>query len=117
MSARPWPGSDSGISKVIENALEGSSLPPLLLAWVVAVLIPVAIGSATVATITASGILAGVAGDLSNTQTSLLVLAIGSGSLFFSHVNDAGFWLVKEHFGVSVLENIKTWSIMRPSSR
>jgi GntP family gluconate:H+ symporter len=78
----------------------------------VAVLIRLATGSATVATITASGVLAPLAADLSAGQTSLLVLAIGSGSLFFSHVNDAGFWLVKEYFRVSVVENIKTWSAM-----
>ena len=71
----------------------------LLLAWLVAVLIRLATGSATVATVTASGILAPLVADLSTGETSLLVLAIGSGSLFFSHVNDAGFWLVKEYFG------------------
>jgi gluconate:H+ symporter, GntP family len=103
---------DSGIADVIERAVEGSSLSPLLLAWVVAVMIRLSTGSATVATITASGILSGVAGDLSTSHTALLVLAIGSGSLFFSHVNDAGFWLVKEYFGVSVGQNLKTWSIM-----
>ena len=104
--------SDSGISDVIKNAVEGSTLSPLLLAWFVAVLIRLATGSATVATITASGILAEVAGDLSNTHTSLLVLAIGSGSLFFSHVNDAGFWLVKEYFGMNVVQTLKSWSVM-----
>ncbi len=75
-------------------------------------LIRLATGSATVATITASGILADVAGGLSHTHTSLLVLAIGSGSLFFSHVNDAGFWLVKEYFGMNVVQTLKSWSIM-----
>ncbi|MFY9916699.1 MAG: gluconate:H+ symporter [Nocardioidaceae bacterium] len=104
--------SDSGISDVIKNAVEGSTLSPLFLAWFVAVLIRLATGSATVATITASGILADVAGGLSHTHTSLLVLAIGSGSLFFSHVNDAGFWLVKEYFGMNVVQTLKSWSIM-----
>jgi GntP family gluconate:H+ symporter len=103
---------DSGISDVIKDAVEGSTLSPLFLAWFVAVLIRLATGSATVATITASGILAGVAGDLTETHTALLVLAIGSGSVFFSHVNDAGFWLVKQYFNVSLFENIETWSLM-----
>ena len=85
----------------------------LLLAWLVAVLIRLATGSATVATVTASGA-HGAAGrrHLSTGETSLLVLAIGSGSLFFSHVNDAGFWLVKEYFGLSVGQTIKSWSLM-----
>jgi GntP family gluconate:H+ symporter len=103
---------DTGIGTVIADAVRDSSLSVLVLAWLVAVLIRLATGSATVATITASGVLAPLAADLSAGQTSLLVLAIGSGSLFFSHVNDAGFWLVKEYFRVSVVENIKTWSAM-----
>jgi GntP family gluconate:H+ symporter len=103
---------DSGISKVIASWVQGSSLSPLLLAWFVAVLIRLATGSATVATVTTAGILAPVATTLSNSHLSLLVLAIGAGSLFFSHVNDAGFWLTKEYFGLSVGQNIKTWSIM-----
>jgi GntP family gluconate:H+ symporter len=103
---------DSGISDVIRKAVEGSNLSALFLAWLVAVMIRLATGSATVATITASGILSGVATDLSTSHTALLVLAIGAGSLFFSHVNDAGFWLVKEYFGVTVGQNLKTWSIM-----
>jgi GntP family gluconate:H+ symporter len=67
---------------------------------------------ATVATVTASGILAPLVTNLSTGETSLLVLAIGSGSLFFSHVNDAGFWLVKEFFGLSVGQTLKSWSLM-----
>ena len=103
---------DTGIGQVISNAVKGSSVSVLLLAWIVAVLIRVATGSATVATVTASGVLAPLAAGLSTSHVSLLVLAIGSGSLFFSHVNDAGFWLVKEYFGVSVVQNLKTWSAM-----
>jgi GntP family gluconate:H+ symporter len=78
----------------------------------VAVGIRLATGSATVATITAAGIVAPLATTLSPAQLSLVVLAIGSGSLFFSHVNDAGFWLVKEYFGMTVGQTIKTWSVM-----
>ena len=75
-------------------------------------LIRLATGSATVATVTASGILAPLAAGMSTPEVSLLVLAIGAGSLFFSHVNDAGFWLVKEYFGLTVGQTIKTWSMM-----
>ncbi|GAA4350480.1 GntP family permease [Angustibacter luteus] len=103
---------DTGIGGAIGDAIAGSSISPLLLAWVVAVLIRLATGSATVATITAAGIMAPLAGSMSNGETSLLVLAIGSGSLFFSHVNDAGFWLVKEYFGLTVGQTIKSWSVM-----
>lgn len=103
---------DSGIADVIKDAVEGSDVSPLLLAWVVAVLIRLATGSATVATITTAGIMESVAADLTQSHTALLVLAIGAGSLFFSHVNDAGFWLVKEYFGLTVGQNIKTWSVM-----
>lgn len=103
---------DTGIGGVLAKAIAGSSVSPLLLAWVVAVLIRLATGSATVATVTASGILAPLAQTLSTGHTSLLVLAIGSGSLFFSHVNDAGFWLVKEYFGMTVGETIRSWSVM-----
>jgi GntP family gluconate:H+ symporter len=103
---------DTGIGKVLASSIASSSLSPLLLAWLVAVLIRVATGSATVATVTASGILAPLATTMSTGNTSLLVLAIGSGSLFFSHVNDAGFWLVKEYFGLTVGETIRSWSLM-----
>ncbi|RVW04749.1 GntP family permease [Rhodococcus spongiicola] len=103
---------DTGIGDVIANAIQDSMLPVLFLAWLVAVLIRVATGSATVATVTASGILAPVAAGLSTTHVSLMVLAIGAGSLFLSHVNDAGFWLVKEYLGVTVVQNLKTWTVM-----
>ena len=103
---------DSGISKVIASWVSGSTVSPLLLAWFVAVLIRLATGSATVATVTTAGILQPVTSTLSTTHVSLLVLAIGAGSLFFSHVNDAGFWLTKQYFGLTVRENIASWSLM-----
>ncbi len=103
---------DTGIAEVVADFVKDSGVSVLLLAWLVAVLIRVATGSATVATITAAGIMAPIAGDLGSTEVSLLVLAIGAGSVFFSHVNDAGFWLVKEFFGLSVVQTIKSWSIM-----
>jgi GntP family gluconate:H+ symporter len=103
---------DSGLGDLIADWAKDSGISVLLLGWVVAVLIRVGTGSATVATVTASGILAPLAHTLSTGETSLLVLAIGAGSLFFSHVNDAGFWLVKEYFGMSVGQTLRTWSVM-----
>ena len=103
---------DTGIAKLLANGITGSSVSPLLMAWLVAVVIRLATGSATVATVTAAGILEPVAATMPSTHAALLVLAIGCGSVFFSHVNDAGFWLIKEYFGISVGENIKSWSLM-----
>jgi gluconate:H+ symporter, GntP family len=103
---------DTGIGRTIADWVDGSGVSVLVLGWLVAVLIRLATGSATVATVTASGILAPLVTGLSTGDTSLLVLAVGSGSLFFSHVNDAGFWLVKEYFGLSVGQTIKSWSLM-----
>ncbi|WP_076260192.1 GntP family permease [Intrasporangium flavum] len=103
---------DTGIGQLVADWIAQSGLSVLLLAWLVAVLIRLATGSATVATVTASGILAPLAAGMPATQVSLMVLAIGAGSVFFSHVNDAGFWLVKEYFGMKVGQTIKTWSLM-----
>jgi GntP family gluconate:H+ symporter len=103
---------DAGVGKAITQAANGANISALLLGWLVAVGIRLATGSATVATISAAGIVAPLAAGMNSSHTALLVLAIGSGSLFFSHVNDAGFWLVKEFFGMSVGQTIKTWSVM-----
>lgn len=103
---------DGGTSTAIGKVAVALSLSALLLGWIVAVLIRVATGSATVATVTAAGIVAPLAAGLPPAQLALVVLAVGAGSLFFSHVNDAGFWLVKEYFGLSIWETIKTWSVM-----
>jgi len=103
---------DSGVGNLIAKWAEGSHFSPLLLGWLVAVGIRLATGSATVATITAAGIVAPLAAGLDKPTVALLALAVGAGSLFFSHVNDAGFWLVKEYFGMTVGETIKSWSVM-----
>ncbi|MEU1811206.1 SLC13 family permease [Micromonospora sp. WMMD1076] len=103
---------DAGVGNLVADAAEGANLSPLLLGWLVAVGIRVATGSATVATITAAGIVAPLAATLQGPEVALLALAIGCGSLFFSHVNDAGFWLVKEYFGLTVGQTIKSWSVM-----
>lgn len=103
---------DGGTGTAIAKIAVAASLSALVLGWIIAVLIRLATGSATVATVTAAGIIAPVATGLAPTQLALVVLAIGAGSLFFSHVNDAGFWLVKEYFGLTVGQTIKTWSVM-----
>jgi len=103
---------DGGTGDAIAKIAVAANLSVLVLGWIIAVLIRLATGSATVATVTAAGIVVPLAADLSATHLSLLVLAIGAGSLFFSHVNDAGFWLVKEYFGLTVGQTIKTWSVM-----
>ncbi len=103
---------DGGTGAAIAKIALAAGLSTLLLGWIVAVLIRLATGSATVATVTAAGIVAPLAAGLAPTQLSLVVLSVGAGSLFFSHVNDAGFWLVKEYFGMTVSQTIKTWSIM-----
>ena len=103
---------DSGIADIIAAWIEQAAVPALLAGWLVAVAVRLATGSATVATITAAGIMKPLAADMPPTGVALLVLAIGAGSVFLSHVNDAGFWLVKEYFGMSVGQTFKTWSLM-----
>ena len=103
---------DAGVGRVIADWAQGAHLSVLLLGWLVAVGIRLATGSATVATVTAAGIVGSLASTLTPAHLALLVLAIGCGSLFFSHVNDAGFWLIKEYFGLSVGQTLKSWSVM-----
>jgi gluconate:H+ symporter, GntP family len=104
---------DSGISKEITNVATAVHLSPLLFGWLVAALIRLATGSATVAMTTACGIVAPIAlAGTVQVKPELLVLATGSGSLIFSHVNDGGFWLIKEYFGMTVGQTFKTWSLL-----
>lgn len=103
---------DAGVGDVITGLAKDANLSPLLLGWLVAVAIRLATGSATVATVSAAGIVAPLAATMDPSHSALLVLAIGAGSLFFSHVNDAGFWLVKEYFGLTVGQTLKSWSVM-----
>ncbi len=103
---------DTGIGTLLADWATGANVPVLVLAWVLAALIRLATGSATVATITASSLMLGLVDGLSSGEVSLVVLAIGAGSVFLSHVNDAGFWLVKAYFGMSVGQTFKTWSMM-----
>ena len=102
----------AGVGDSVAKFADGAHLSVLLLGWIIAVSLRLATGSATVATITTAGIVAPLAGELTSSHVALLALAIGAGSLFLSHVNDAGFWLVKELFGLTVGQTFKSWSMM-----
>jgi len=102
---------ESGVGKAIADLAVGSHASPLLLAWGVAALIRVATGSATVAMTTSAGIVAPIALVTPGSHAELLVLATGAGSLVLSHVNDAGFWLIKEFFNMTVPQTLKTWTV------
>jgi gluconate transporter len=102
---------DSGIGTDISKVFEQSSLSPLFLGWLVATIIRIALGSATVAGLTAAGIVQPLIAA-SGVSPELMVLSIGAGSLMCSHVNDTGFWMFKEYFGISVSETFKTWTVM-----
>ena len=102
---------DSGVSDYIGALLQNSSIPPLLLGWLIATILRVCIGSATVAGLTAAGIVLPLVSG-TGVSPELMVLAIGSGSLMLSHVNDGGFWLFKEYFNLSVKETLRTWTEM-----
>jgi len=101
----------SGVSEYIGALLAGSSISPLVLAWGIATVIRVSVGSATVAGLTAAGIVLPLIGN-SGVAPELMVLAIGSGSLMLSHVNDSGFWLFKEYFNLTVADTLRTWTLM-----
>ncbi|SEB86189.1 GntT/GntP/DsdX family permease [Arthrobacter woluwensis] len=102
----------AGVGDAVAKWATGANISVLVLGFLIAVALRLATGSATVATVTAAGIVAPLASGLSPAHGALLVLAIGAGSLFLSHVNDAGFWLVKELFGLTVGQTFKTWSVM-----
>lgn len=102
----------SGVGDVIGHKAVHAQISPILLAWLVAAVIRIATGSATVATITGAGIVVPVIDLIPGVNRELLVLATGAGSLILSHVNDAGFWLVKQYFNMSVMETFKTWTAM-----
>jgi Gnt-I system high-affinity gluconate transporter len=102
---------DSGVSADIAAALGGFDAHPLVLGWTMACMIRVCVGSATVAGLTAAGIMAPMLSQM-NVNPNLMVLSIGAGSLMFSHVNDTGFWLFKEYFNLSIKDTIRSWSMM-----
>jgi Gnt-I system high-affinity gluconate transporter len=102
---------DSGASSQITTALQGFNLPPLLLGWIVAAILRLCLGSATVAGLAAAGIVYPLMHQ-SGADPNLMVLSVGAGSLFCSHVNDTSFWVTKEYFGLSMKNTFLSWSLM-----
>ena len=102
---------DSGVSGQIAAALQTWPVHPLVLGWLIAAIIRVCLGSATVAGLTAAGIILPLM-TRSHVNPNLMVLSVGAGSLMFSHVNDGGFWLCKEYFNLSIKDTLRSWSIM-----
>ncbi|MCU5444491.1 GntP family permease [Bacillus cereus] len=103
---------DSGVGNAIAQMSEHLALSPIVLAFMVAGLIRIATGSATVALTTAAGIVSPIIENTTGVNLELLVIATGAGALMFSHVNDAGFWMVKEYLGLTVKETFKTWTVL-----
>ncbi len=102
---------DSGVNEYIKQVATGIDFNPLVLGFAVAAIIRLAVGSATVATMTAAGILLPVVQG-SDVMPELMVLATGSGSLLFSHFNDIGFWMFKEYYNVSIKHTFAIWTVM-----
>ncbi len=102
---------DGGVGDTIAKMFEGSNMSPILLAWIVAAVLRIAPGSATVAAVSTTGIVLPLM-QHSDANVALVVLAIGAGSVILSHVNDAGFWMFREYFGLTVKETLLTWSLL-----
>lgn len=102
---------DSGVKVYIEQIMHGSTISPIVMAWLIAALLRLALGSATVAALTAGGIVFPLIAS-TGVSPELMVIATGAGSVVFSHVNDPGFWLFKEYFNLSITETLKSWSLL-----
>jgi len=103
---------DGGVGKYIAQLFQGSSMSPILLAWIVAAILRVSLGSATVAALSTAGLVLPMLAQSGNVNLALITLATGAGSAICSHVNDAGFWMVKEYFGLTMKETFSTWTIL-----
>ncbi|KYD07917.1 GntP family permease [Heyndrickxia sporothermodurans] len=102
---------DGGVGDYVAELFKGTSLSPILLAWIIAAILRISLGSATVAALTTAGLVIPMLGQ-SDVNLALVVLATGAGSLIASHVNDAGFWMFKEYFGLSMKETFATWTLL-----
>ncbi len=102
---------DSGVSQELANVLKQLPVHPLILGWLIAAIIRGCVGSATVAALTAAGVIMPLVAQ-SGVNPCLMVLSLGAGSLMFSHVNDAGFWMFKEYFNLSMKDTLRSWSVM-----
>jgi GntP family gluconate:H+ symporter len=102
----------AGVDTAIAQVMSGRSLSPIVLGWSIAAMLRLSVGSATVAVVTAASIMAPIIEALPGVNRDLMVVAIGAGSLIASHVNDGGFWLVKEYFNMSVAQTVATWTVL-----
>lgn len=102
---------NGGVGDFVAELFKGTSLSPILLAWIIAAILRISLGSATVASLTTAGLVIPMLGQ-SDVNLSLVVLATGAGSLIASHVNDAGFWMFKEYFGLTMKETFSTWTLL-----
>ena len=102
---------DGGVGKFVAKMFEDTTLSPILLAWIIAAILRISLGSATVASLTTAGLVIPLLGQ-SDVNLALVVLATGAGSLIASHVNDAGFWMFKEYFGLTMKETFATWTLL-----
>jgi len=102
---------NGGVGDYVAELFQGTSLSPILLAWIIAAILRISLGSATVAALTTAGLVIPMLGQ-SDVNLALVVLATGAGSLIASHVNDAGFWMFKEYFGLSMKETFATWTLL-----
>ncbi len=102
----------AAVDTAIAQAMSGMPLSPMVLGWVVAALLRVSVGSATVAAVTAASIMAPIVATMPGVNRDLMVVAVGAGSLIASHVNDGGFWLVKEYFNMTVPQTVATWTVL-----
>ncbi|KRM24786.1 gluconate:H+ symporter [Limosilactobacillus panis] len=105
---------DGGISKYISTLFAQTNISPILAAWLITAILRVSLGSSTVAAMTAAGLVAPMAHQFgsNSAMAALMVLAVGAGSVFCDHVNDAGFWMIKEYFGLSLKETLLSWSTL-----
>ncbi|ESU32013.1 gluconate permease [Bacillus sp. 17376] len=102
---------NGGVGDYVAELFKGTSLSPILLAWIIAAILRISLGSATVAALTTAGLVIPLLGQ-TDVNLALVVLATGAGSLIASHVNDAGFWMFKEYFGLSMKETFATWTLL-----
>jgi Gnt-I system high-affinity gluconate transporter len=103
---------DGGVNTVLAAIFSKSTLHPLVLGWLIAAIIRICIGSATIAALTAANVILPVMSLYTDIHPSLMVLSLGAGCIFFSHVNDSGFWLFKEYFNLSLQDTFRSWSTM-----
>lgn len=103
---------DSGVGELLANSVSNWNINPILLAFAIAIIVRVSVGSATVAMITSAGIMAPILENIPSTEPALVTIAIAAGATALSHVNDSGFWMVNRYFGIDELDTLKSWTIM-----